>query len=318
MDMRKDLFGQTNEPSQVQVKVYADEVKPSYKNKFGERWMYIGILAIPENKYRAALDHLVEDRGEARYDGAVHFVELSNHSTARVYNRKTLLAKKWIERILWDSNKIFHFYVLGLNLLNLRHEAFGTGKEQDRNIYNRFFRTALAYALKGYFSNYDQIIVSDIFHHAGHMDTDDLFDWHSIWRLETSEEKLSFDTSRIVFVESDHRKELRYPDASNFIQLTDVILGSVRCCLDATTTRAGCVEIATSMLPLAERLTNEKSRSNPHSRYRYFRRCSVSFFPRKKLSAKQLADPWEVVQSSFYNNRSLLLKEQISGQQSFW
>jgi hypothetical protein len=314
--MRVDLFGQVRPQRSVAVRLYADEIQPC-QNSLGEQWMYTGILAIPEARYNDVLEWLGEDRIAAGYDREVHFTELHNYSYAHVHNEKALLAKRWVERVLWDDQKTFHFYLLGLNLSNLQHHAFGTGKEQKRNIYNRFFRSSVAYALKSFFGN-TGIFVTHIFHDAGHLNHDELFDWHTIWRLDQAEPGIAFLTDNIQFINSDHNKEPNFPDDSHFIQLCDVLTGGLTQCLDARTKKDGCCEIAECLLPLAERLTDPRRVRNRNSRYRYVRRISLSFFPSKRLTLKELDDAHLRGQSGFYITRRLLFKDQLSGQLSLF
>ena len=158
--MEVDFNGEVFEKTPIAVRLYVDSSGPC-DNELGERWLYIGLLAIPEDRYGDTVRWLAEDRISAGYDREVHFVDLRNYSYAYCYNEKTLLAKRWVERVIWDDQKVFHFHLLGLNLTNLQHQAFGTGSEQDRNIYNRFFRTAMAYALKYFFGS---VVVIRVFH----------------------------------------------------------------------------------------------------------------------------------------------------------
>ena len=132
--MQIDFYGQRHLQPFVPVRLYADEIKP-YKTPTGERWMYIGLLAIPEKRYQDATEWLAQDRRAAGYEGEVHFTDLHNYSYAHGFNEKCLLARRWVERILWDSQKVFHFHLLGLNLYNLQHATFGVGKDQEHNIY---------------------------------------------------------------------------------------------------------------------------------------------------------------------------------------
>jgi len=310
--LQVDFSGYVQLRAPTLVRLYADEIKP-YQNPAGERWMYIGVLAIPEARYNNVLAWLAEDRMSAGYDDELHFTKLHNYSYAHGYNEKTLLAKFWVERVLWDSQKVFHFYLLGLNLCNLQHRAFGTGKKRKRNIYNRFFRASVDYVLK-YFFGGKGVVVTHIFHDAGDLEHDELFNWHTIWRLDYAEPGITFLTNDIQFIGSDHRKEPRFPNDSHLIQLCDVLMGGLTQCLDGRTKKAGCCEIAEILLPLAERLTDPKRVRNPNSRYRYVRRISMSFFPSKQLTLKELEDKNLRGQSGFYIERRLLFKEQRSGQ----
>lgn len=309
--MTTNSFEGIHHPRIAVVRLYADEIKPR-KNALDQTWMYIGIVAIPQQKHPSALRLLLTDRDDAGYHREVHFADLTNYSYAHVHNEKTLLAKKWIQRVMWNGEKTFHFYVLGLNLSNLETAAFGTGKDRKRNVYNRFFRSALSYVLKAYFGR--NVLVEAIFHDKGDLNKDELFDWHSIWRISAEEPGIIFRQDTIEFIDSDHEKETRYPQESHFVQLTDVILGSARQCLDCTSSKDGCTGVAETFLPLMDRLTDRKRVRNIFSRYRYVRRCSVSFFPSRRLTLKELEDPWKRARSTFYINRRLLLKDKLSGQ----
>lgn len=312
-DLRSvDLFGEVHSRPIVKVRLYADEVKP-YVNGLGEKWMYIGILAIPDEEWAKAFDWLQQDRQAIGYDDEVHFVKLRNYSYAHVHNQKTMLAKRWVNRVLWDADKVFHFYLLGLNLSNLQVKAFGDGSERDRNIYNRFFRASVSYVLKSFFGPTD-VLVTGIFHDMSDLRNDSLFDWHTIWRLNQNDAGLAFLSDRIYFIDSDHNQETTYPEHSHFMQLCDVLTGGLSHCLDARNKKDGCCEIAGDLLPLAERLNDPKQANNRNSRYRYVRRIAMSFFPSKKLTLLEIENDWQRAQSGFYKTRKLLLADQQSDQ----
>jgi hypothetical protein len=310
----RDLFGTAHSAQPARVRLYADEIKPR-KNRLGQWWMYIGLLAMPEDCHAAALERLQDARREAAYHSEIHFKELKNRS-GTLHGGKTAVARRWIDTVLWDDQKMLHFHLLGLNLSNLQPSAFGRGSEGRRNIYNRFFRTALASALKQFFGSRTPIRVCHLFHDKGDMENDGLFDWHAMWRLSSAEGEITFDTDRIRFIDSDHEKEASYPDDSHFIQLTDVLAGAMAHCLDASNKKPGCCEIAQRLMPLMERLTDPKRARNPNSRFRHLRRISVAFFPSKKLSPRQLEDVVQRARSGFYIERPLLLQQRSSGQLS--
>jgi hypothetical protein len=203
-------------------------------------------------------------------------------------------------------------------LSNLQLVAFGESAARERNIYNRFFRSACIYCLKAFYGDCKSINVKGVFHDKGNLEKDELFDWHTVWRIKQQEENISFDMDRILFVDSNHDKEKLYPEESHLIQMTDLVLGATSQCLDASPNRDGCDEIGCLFLPLVKRLNDSRRASNPRSRYNYFKKCSLSFFPSKKLTMAQLDDKWERLTSSFYKDRPLLLKDKISGQKQFW
>lgn len=293
---------------EVAVRLYADEVKPAG----GHPWLYIGMLAVPEELHAYALDALERARSDAGYDGELHFTHLSQRP-------KIELAKAWVQLVLYDTRKCFHFHIFGIDLSKLRKEAFGySGREQDRRIYNRFFRSTTAYVLKGFFLSDPRVRsvrVTGIFHDRSEMEQDDLFDWHLVWRLEQDEPEIVFESDRVHFIDSDHRKEQAFPSESHFIQLIDILLGATRECLDYTSKKRGHVEVARVVLPLLERLTDPKRVSNPNSRYRYHHRCSVSFFPSIRLPLDELRTI-KRARSRIYIERSLRIIQDHPGQQS--
>jgi len=310
----RDLFGNPIPSNSHWVHLYIDEIKP-YRNKSGQQWMYIGVLAIPSTRRTQALAILNQSREDVGYDRELHFTKLRNYSYARIHNRKTLLAKRWVDQVMDDDRKIFHFNLLGINLDNLQGPAFGEGGgEQRRNIYNRFFRTALNSAIKWFFGK-TGVQVVDVFHdRANQLEQDSRFDWHAIWRIGQEVPGVGFVPHRIEFVDSDHNQEPNYPEESHFIQLCDLMMGGLTLCLDARNTKDGCNEIAERLLPLAERLTDPHQAYNPTSHYHHLRRISMSFFPSKRLRMDELGTPACRATSNFYITRPLLLSEIVSGQ----
>ncbi|MCL6431855.1 MAG: hypothetical protein K6V36_13505 [Anaerolineae bacterium] len=277
MGVQLSLLDGALAPCETVVRFYADEVRPC-RNRLGEHWTYIGLLAIPEQSYGDALKSLLDDRERAGYWGEVHFSELRNYSFAYCYNSKTALAKLWLERVLSDNRRVFHFDLLGLNLENLQRGAFGVGRDQEHRIYNRFFRAAVAGMVKFHFPE-TSVTVSHVFHDVSELHHDDLFEWHAIWRLDSDEPGISFVPRQIEFIDSDHHKETRFPQDSHFMQLCDLLLGGLTHCLDARNVKDGCCEIASLLLPLAEELVDPDRMRNPNSRYRHWRRISMGFFP---------------------------------------
>lgn len=270
--------------------------------------MYLGLLAIPEASYCEVLERLAQDRRTAGYTGEVHFSQLRNYSYAFCHNEKTLLAKHWVERVLHDDHKVFHFYLLGLNLDNLEQRAFGAAPGHEHRIYNRFFRASVAGMLKHFFPS-GRLVVSAVFHDKSELQHHALFDWHTIWRLDSDSDLITFIPQRIEFIDSDHRREPLFPEDSHLIQLCDVLLGGLTQCLDARNVKDGCCEIASLLLPLAERLVHPRQAHNPNSHYRHWRRVSMSFFPSRKLKLDDLHDPYARAKSRYYHSRQLLLRE---------
>lgn len=287
-------------PPGATVRLYLDDVK-AHTNAVGQRWLYVGVLAIPEHRRDKALALLLSDRDEFLCESELHFSKLTAHA------QKAELAGRWVDRFLYDDQRLFHFHVLGINLDNLHQGAFAK-PNTSQSIYMRFVRTAVAYSLKHCFGT--PVKVSRLFHDSGNLEDNPYFDWHSQWKIGQEHAGISFTTGEVLFVDSDHRRETRFPSESHFIQLTDLLLGSVRQCLDATSANPQALSLADKMYPLLARLMDSKRRNNPNSRFHHVRRCSVSFFPSLALSVSEMDDKWERARSSFYQQRAMLYAPQ--------
>lgn len=292
------------------VRLYIDEIRTA-RNAAGERWSYIGVLAVPVPLHTDVLVSLQEDRELAGYAGEVHFHDLKNRSDAAIHNKKALLARRWAERVVHDDRKAFHFHLFGVNRDVLNLDAFGPGWQQERNVYNRFFRAALLGALE-YFFGSRGIVVVQVFHDTTAYEHDDMFYTHAIETISRTHARIHFIRSAISFIDSDHRAEERHPEHSHLMQLCDVLLGGFALCLDARTSKAGCREVAEVLLPVAERLTDPRRHRNPNSQYRYHRRLSFGFFPESPIASTGRDALQGVRPSAIYINRPLLLKRQFA------
>jgi len=119
--------------------------------------------------------------------------------------------------------------ILGLNLSNMNLELFGGDNHRDMVIYNRFYRTILQSGLSYFFKDYNKIIINKIYHDIGEQSVDNLFPWHSLYKIGIENETVSICHNTIEFIDSDHRKSKK--QESNFIQLIDLVLGATFCCL---------------------------------------------------------------------------------------
>lgn len=306
----RDIFGNPVLPKEVELYIFADERK-----KVDNRWDYIAILIIPADKISEALEILNEHRREIRYNGEVKFANVNKKAKGEKFE----LAKRWLEEIILDGQMrrgIFYFNILGIDRYNLNFEFFGNGntpKGKYPNIYNRFFRTTFLSGVKSFFHEYDKILVKNIFHDSeGNLEQHEYFSWHLIWKVEQEEDKISFENDEIIFINSDLRKEkkYKYEEISNFIQLTDVIVGAVSYCLDySNPNNKGQKQLAELILPLVDRLVN--SPSNKNSRFGYFNKYRLAFFPKQVLRETNIK-----LDGEMYTRRKIKLKEKKSDQLS--
>lgn len=281
------------------VEVYVDE-------SYSADWTYIGYLLIPVDRKNNALSCLQSIRADAEYEKEIHFQECANHSESP-HGKKTKVAKLWLNSFAFDTSKLFHFHLHGINRKRLCHEAFGYAN-QEENIYNRFFRSGLIYSLKSCFDL--PVQVTTVYHDDSSMKYHKYFNWHAILKTQEVEPGIEFLTDRIEFIVSDHLEpDHPHPDEATFIQMVDTMLGAMRQCIENSSRKKGKHELAEVVLPLMERITNPKLRNNPNSSYNHQRRVSVSFFPKKRLSLTELQNEFSRLTSRYYCNERLAFAE---------
>lgn len=312
----KDLFGVDIPPKEISVSVYCDERMIDAKvhpNK--ESWVYITLLVVPDSKKSDVLTMLNRHRADIKHYGEVKFHKLRKGSHISTIAR---LAKLWLQEITNDANMCFYFKVFGIKRDNLLFELFSTETdpaEEYGNIYNRFFRMTFLGALNSYWSReeYKKVVVSGLFHHKQRiLEAHGFFPWHLCYKV--SNERIAFQSNQFVFIESDHNVEPNYKDDSQFIQLADILVGSISHCLDLPTrSNVGKNEVAKVVLPLVrDILGNVYSK---RSCFDYFRKYDVSFYPSKKLTRAEFSNDVTRAQSCFFKNRRVLLEERVFGKQ---
>lgn len=107
-----------------------------------------------------------------------------------------------------------------------------------------------------------------------------------LYRAIIKNEGITFNSLRIIEIESDHRKEQQYPDHSHFIQFCDLIIGAISQALDNTSTHEGkckCAEIL-----LSSRVLYDLLRDTPMFDSNYYKKYALSFFPKERLSKEQI------------------------------
>jgi len=310
----KDLFGADISAKEISLLIYCDErIVDSKKHPNKENWIYITLLMIPDSKKPEVLGILNEHRKNIGYYNELKFHKLRKTSRISTIAR---LAKLWLQEIINDTNKRFYFKVLGIKKDNLLFELFGAGsasKGKYANIYNRFFRSAFMGALNSYFPHgeYGENTISGLFHdRQRQLEAHEFFPWHLFYKVAGG--RISFTSKRVCFIESDHNVEPTYKDDSQLIQLVDLLVGSISHCLDLLTkSNKGKNEVAKIILPLLrDILGNVRSE---RSRFDYFRKYDVSFYPSKKLTYDEYSNDINRAQSHFFKNRRILLEEHQFG-----
>ncbi len=304
-----DLFGHYNNTKQetVHVNIYADEVQGKVCPYTKNLWNYIGIIV--EDIANPLLNDIINERFLGNFDRKSKYFEKNNKivhwADLRIADTKNI-CKRWFKYILnpIKSKSTFYSYILGLNDSFLVKEEFDMNNDFNSK-YNRFFRSAVLYSLKTFFSG-KKIVVENIFHEEGQQQHHEYFPWHVIFKV-SEEPNISFNCDEITFLPKDHKKNIK----SNLIQLCDCLLGvstSIIHGIEKSKSSKYREELADLYLPLFKRII--KNPQNIRSRFEYYNRILVRFFPKEKTT---IDDPRRR-KNQFYSQRPLYYLEQKTGQ----
>lgn len=306
-----DLWGNEIIEKPVEVNIYADEIMSRKCPYNGNYWHYIGIIA--EDLSNPLLPDIIRERFYNNFDinssfyaknnKPVHWVDICSADQKNI-------CKRWFQYILdvTKSQKKFYCYILGINDSNLNEQEFDPNSDFNSK-YNRFFRTAIKYALKCFFCN-KKIIIKNLYHEQGQQQLHDYFPWHVIYKLQSEETNFIFENNQIEFLQKDHTKD----EKSNIIQLCDCFLGAVTNIIHGVeeSNRGNYrKELLEIILPLVQRMIKEPK--NRNSSYSHYNRIMIRFFPKQKTD---LDDPKRYM-DQFYTIRKLKYEEDKSGQESF-
>lgn len=317
----------------INVSLYCDEVKDCRLKNLNtnevQNWTYIGILIVPKDmssKLFVDITNLrcLSEEPQNWWNCYKHCGFHERNNTEIHYNKtgstnKYRIAKRWVNYWLNDKELIY-YYILGIDTNKLDKSQFGPKEQQDRdsNIYNRFFRTALQGSLNWYFGKETNIIVEEVYHDKGDGENHLYFPWHSIYKTEKDYDNISFKNTNIAFIDSDHRNEEGDSYHSHFIQFIDLILGCYVNCLHKNATNRNKLDLAKSSYKLVKRIIKEPY--NKNSRYNYYKRQSIQFFPKENLVGldESSLEYKKKQENNFYHMRPLLIEEEATGQQSFF
>lgn len=308
----------------INITIYCDEVKNMpYKDvisNINEIWDYIGILIVPTKNIKELAYELNSKRCpnndynlcenncifHSQNKVKVHYQELTNTKNYQI-------ADRWCDIINDNTinNKKFYTHILGINITNIDKNYFksnGLLTNVDNNIYNRFFRTAIKYAINNFFVEYDEVIIDDIYHDCGNMDYHQYFKKQPLRKLKKEIKKLKINCSEIKTINTDNNNCLE--DHNLMLQLIDLYLGAVMNCLHYSG-KKNKEKIALKLFPVIERCINNPGNKNS----KYYKINSISFFPKYKIEKD---DEWIDImikrQENFYTNRELKIvnKNQLS------
>lgn len=318
----------------INVTIYCDEVKnEKLDNKpFGEfeKWDYIGICIVPTKNINTLSIKLNSLRCGANppkdYNYCNNFCEFHNKNNIKVHYQEyanTLnygIANRWSDiivsnnRINYPNLREFYMHILGINLAKLDTSFFkisGSKDNADENIYNRFFRTAIIYPLKKYFNDYDQIIIDNIYHDTGNMDTHKYFKYQPLKYINIKVDNIITGCREITFLQTNNSNCLEVNNT--LLQFIDLFLGGTFNLLHHSSKNCNKENIAKNLFPIVNRCLNTPTNKNS----RYYNTYSISFFPKTKLDKNASNIEQELLKfDNFYTNREMKL--QMFGQISLF
>lgn len=307
--MKINLFGEAVASETIRLNIYADESLNRICPDTNAVWHYIGLVIevvsnpllpiILEKRFKGNFDQT--SKYFAKNNRKVHWTDIRNADDANIVRR-------WFDFILnpLESERCFYAYIMGLDTSKLNLDEFDSG---DLNtIYNRFFRSAVKYALRKYFPK-QKIEIENIFHEVGSQQDSPYFPWHCLKKIAEQDNNITVLCDGITFLGKDHTKD----DRGNIIQLCDCFLGATVNVLHGINTSSKSAiqrrALVEQITPLIERII--KNPSNKNSRYKYINRISVGFFPKENTPKDDLLRST----NQFYTSRELLYLLEKSGQQ---
>lgn len=307
----KNLFGDPIIEKPIEVNIYADETMDRNCPYTNHNWHYICLIV--ERLDKSLLNDIINERYCNNPDTNSLYFKKNN----KLLHWKDLssadgknICKRWFEYIInpEKSSEKFYCYILGLNESYLNDDEFDT-TQKFNSIYNRFFRTAIEYALKCFFSN-KEIVIKNIYHEQGQQQNNAYFPWHPIDKLEKEEQNFQFETDQIVFLGKDHTKN----EKSNILQLCDCFLGAVVNLIHGlknmnSNKSKNKLELMKIIYPLLKKMMTEAN--NKNSPYDHANRIMIRFFPKEKTEKQDLKRRT----NQFYCYKKMKYEEDISPQQ---
>ena len=293
----------------MEIAVFADERK-----NIQDRWDYIAIVFVPLNHSISIFRDLISSRDKVNYHHTLKFSTLNKSGTGS----KFALACEWIDKVInnakCDSCRIY-FKVFGIDKDKIDFSFFGNSSSPSSkysNVYNRFFRSTLLSALNYYFPKIP-LTIKNIYHDTeGNLQNHNYFEWNCIKKISEREKRISFKCDKVLFVNSNHKKELVHPNASHLIQLTDLLIGAVTYCIHETNLKnLSQFRVASRLLPLVRGILNDPyNKLNPLG---YYKRYDICHFPKDHIRTfheeRILGEFYRMDCNSFWNR--------ITGQQEF-
>lgn len=313
----------------INVTIYCDEIKNAKLGRAPfeeiEKWDYIGICIVPTkniSNLAKKLNDLRCDSGNC-YTNCIKSCKYHKDNNVKVHYQKYdntnnfKIAERWCDVILENNNKNFsqfYMHIMGINKNKLDKSYFKETEEKtniNENIYTRFFRTAILFSLKKFFSNYDEIVIDNIFHDSGDMQYHDYFSQQIFNHIYYNEEKITSNCKKIGFIETNKYNCLE--NNNTLLQFIDLFLGATFNMLHSSSEQQNKFKISQKLSPVIDRCINKPNNINS----RYFNIYSMSFFPKNEIKSNATNFEKEILKyNNFYTNREMKLK--MKGQMSLF
>lgn len=308
----------------IHITIFCDESK---NRKIGQticsesqNWNYIGVCIVPTAK----IDDVSNSLNNLRCGAKENYLTCKKNCKYHEMNKKKIhytqsqngyiykTADKWTDYILNNFiDKDFFINILGIDYCKLDKSYFKSGDDYtniDENIYCRFFRTAILYGIKHLLSDYDTVIVDNIYHDIGEMENHRYFRKQIINYANWNEDNIIMNCDEISFIPTTDENCLETKNV--FLQLIDLFLGESIALIHGDVDNDRKKDLAVKLFPIVDHCLNRPN--NPNSNYHKL--YCISFFPKYRINDDM--DEFEKTlkkYDNFFNKREIKLSK--SGEQ---
>jgi len=294
----------------LHLTVFADESRDRKCPLTGDIWDYfiIGLVKtdnVPEllndiscvrhNRGEIVSNYQVDIKSKyyEKNNRILHFSELDDAD-------KKFLSERFTDWFLYPNNLKLRVVVCGVNRSKIDESFFG--EDVYMGVYNRFFRSALSYAIKQYYGNAEEIHISKIYHEIGEQSYSTVFRNHIFKALKDA---FKFDELDVHFIEKDHNIN----SYANVIQVLDLILGATTFALHSYKNNgASRAEeyknfIVDRFFEILPRSINESKNKNSHTKH--YQKYIVMSFPENPINRVSYGSKNYELRSGFYRKRPI-------------
>lgn len=276
---QQTLFG-SDTPVTERFDVYHDE-SGHYVPHGPGRWLFHGVLFVPERKESEATVLLRAARDRSQYYGEVHFKKIQKRNSP-----KGFCARRWIEDYVSCLSEYCYFHCLAIDTHSpkFEHDRFG----EAYHAYNYFLKVALVGGIAWSLSKYKQVALTLYSDGKGRQHGDNFTTYIPRAVQERISEKHrrsptkypSLNVSpKVILLDSNPRRcGSEFREKVEFLQMADLLTSAVAQAVTASSGLKGKIELAQMLAHLVQ-----DSRLPPWLQKEGMHRCfNVSAFPGPK------------------------------------